>query len=210
MINQSSEPFTQSQYSNADFIFIIKATHLVYWHSSFSFVSSLQLARSWPVALGSGPWPQHPGVASPQDRLVYCPGPHQAPLHLVTWNPPILKVMRIMIPSFRQQVLDKHSVDQERAVWSRSTLFAILHMHVSLSVKTTWAASWQKPTIWPSLIRVFAVRMKKAWVLRYPLSAVKMLIRLGRCPGWSEPSLGAVILFVLSWGGSYCSVQIFG
>ena len=35
----------------------------------------------------------------------------------------------------------------------------------------------------PSLIRVFAVRMKKAWVLSYPLSAQRILIRLGRCPG---------------------------
>ena len=38
---------------------------------------------------------------------------------------------------------------------------------------------------------VFVVRMKKAWILSYPLSAVKTLIRLGRCPGWSESSLGA-------------------
>ena len=33
----------------------------------------------------------------------------------------------------------------------------------------------------------------------------KTLIRLGRCPGWSESSLGAhVILLVLSCGSSYC------
>ena len=38
----------------------------------------------------------------------------------------------------------------------------------------------------PSLIRVFTVRMKKAWVLSYPLSAQQWLIRLG----WSESSLG--------------------
>ena len=54
---------------------------------------------------------------------------------------------------------------------------------------------------WPRLIRVFTVRMKKAWVLSYPLSAqqrlrsawasAKSLIRLGGCPGWSESSLGA-------------------
>ena len=43
----------------------------------------------------------------------------------------------------------------------------------------------------PSLIRVFAVRMKKAWVLTYPFSAQWRLIRLGGCPGWSESSLGA-------------------
>ena len=36
---------------------------------------------------------------------------------------------------------------------------------------------------------VFAVCMKKAWVLSYPLSAQPRLIRLGRC--WSESSLGA-------------------
>ena len=43
----------------------------------------------------------------------------------------------------------------------------------------------------PSLIRVFVVRMKKPWVLRYPLSSRKTLIRLGGCPSWSESSLGA-------------------
>ena len=34
------------------------------------------------------------------------------------------------------------------------------------------------------------VRMKKAWVLSYPLSALQRLIRLGWCPCWSESSLG--------------------
>ena len=61
----------------------------------------------------------------------------------------------------------------------------------------------------PSLIKVFAVRMKKAWVLSYPLSAQQRLIRLGGrpgwserlirlggCPGWSESSLGA---YPLCW-----------
>ena len=43
----------------------------------------------------------------------------------------------------------------------------------------------------PSLIWVFAVRMKKAWVLSYPLSIQRRLTRLGGCPGWSESSLGA-------------------
>ena len=35
----------------------------------------------------------------------------------------------------------------------------------------------------PSLIRIFAVRMKKAEVLSYPLSAQRRLIRLWGCPG---------------------------
>ena len=51
-----------------------------------------------------------------------------------------------------------------------------------------WAASWQnqqndcapseysdQPWHPPSLIRVFAVRMKKAWVLSYPMSAQRRL-----------------------------------
>ena len=60
-----------------------------------------------------------------------------------------------------------------------------------------WAASWQNQQngmcakqrqislgicpVWP----IFAVRMKKAWVLSYPLSTQQRLIRLGGCPGWS-------------------------
>ena len=43
----------------------------------------------------------------------------------------------------------------------------------------------------PSLIRVFAVRMRTVWVLRYPLSAQQRLIWLGGCSVWSESSLGA-------------------
>ena len=38
----------------------------------------------------------------------------------------------------------------------------------------------------------------------------KTLIRLGRCPGWSQSSLGAhAILLVLTWGGSDVSPKIF-
>ena len=58
----------------------------------------------------------------------------------------------------------------------------------------------------PSLIRVFAVRMKKYWVDHYPLSAQRRLIRLGGCgcPDWSACSLGALaILLVLSCCGAH-------
>ena len=56
-----------------------------------------------------------------------------------------------------------------------------------------------------SLIRVSAVRLKQNWVLSYPLSAQRRLIRLGGCPGGSESSLGTkVILLVLLCGGSKC------
>ena len=56
----------------------------------------------------------------------------------------------------------------------------------------------------PSLVRVFAVPMKKAWVLSYPLSA-----QLRIWSEWLDSKLIWVlacqtsILLVLSWGGSY-------
>ena len=60
---------------------------------------------------------------------------------------------------------------------------------------TKWVCSQRRlRSAWASagsLIRVFAVRMKKPWVLSYPLSAQRRLIRLSGCPGWSESSLGA-------------------
>ena len=48
---------------------------------------------------------------------------------------------------------------------------------ISLSIHPIWS--------------VFAVHMKKAWVLSYPLSVQWRPIRLGKCPGWSESSLVA-------------------
>ena len=56
----------------------------------------------------------------------------------------------------------------------------------------------------------FAVPMKKAWVLSYPLSAQQRLIRLGGGPGWSESSLDArhFVVFVvwqLKWVFSWPS-----
>ena len=72
-----------------------------------------------------------------------------------------------------------------------------------------WGASWQnqqsecapsedsdQPGHLPSLIRVFAVRMKKAWT-------AKTLIRLGGCPGWSVFAGCTLTLLVLSRGGSF-------
>ena len=74
----------------------------------------------------------------------------------------------------------------------------------TLACPTKCAATWQnqqsecapcedsdQPGHPSSLIRVFAVHMKKPWALSYPLIAQQRLIRLGGCPGWSESSLGA-------------------
>ena len=41
----------------------------------------------------------------------------------------------------------------------------------------------------PSLIRVFAVRMKKPWILSFQLTAQRRLIRLGGCQADFQPDL---------------------
>ena len=102
----------------------------------------------------------------------------------------------------------------------------IWHKHVSRLNKMARVPSKDsyQPGHLPSLIRVFAVHMKKAWILSYPLSEhsdqagwmprliwvftgcivillVLSLIRLGGCPGWSESSLGTshFVGFVMRW-----------
>ena len=80
-----------------------------------------------------------------------------------------------------------------------------------------WATSWQnqqcgcapsedsdQPGHPPSLIKVFAVRMKKAWVLSYLLSAQRRL--WSGCADAQADWVFAghtVILLFLSWGGSF-------
>ena len=57
----------------------------------------------------------------------------------------------------------------------------------------------------PSLIRVFPVRMKKAWVLSYPVSAhSEDSDQTGQMPRLIWVFAGRTLtLLVLSWGGSY-------
>ena len=88
--------------------------------------------------------------------------------------------------------------------------------YIVLALKIIWAATWQnqqsecapsedsdQPGHPPSLIRVFAVRMKKALVLRYPLSAQRRLIRL-RMPRLIWVFAGRTLtLLVLSCRGSF-------
>ena len=57
-----------------------------------------------------------------------------------------------------------------RPVWSESSL-----SQISLGIRPVWSEYSDQPGHPPSLIRVFAVRMKKAWVLCYPLSAQRRL-----------------------------------
>ena len=80
---------------------------------------------------------------------------------------------------------------------------------------TIWAATWQNQQNecapsedsdqsghLPSLSRVFAVRMKKAWVLSYPLSGSEVTDQTGRMPRLIWVFAGrTVILLVLSCSG---------
>ena len=84
---------------------------------------------------------------------------------------------------------------------------------------TIWATIWQnqqsscapsedsyQPGHPPSLIRVFPVRMKKAWVLSYPLIASNNSDQTGRMPRLIWVFAGrTVTLLVLSRGGSFLS-----
>ena len=74
-----------------------------------------------------------------------------------------------------------------RPVWSESPLsawrtLASAKTQINPCIRPVWSES--QPGHPPSLIRVFTVRMKKVWVLSYPLS-------LGIRPVWSESSLPA-------------------
>ena len=61
-----------------------------------------------------------------------------------------------------------------------------------------------QPRHLPSLIRFFAVRMEKAWVLSYPLSHSEGSDQTGQIWVFSERT---GILMVLSWGGSNITVK---
>ena len=97
-----------------------------------------------------------------------------------------------------------------------SNLLPIFKVWSSCVCLTIWATTRQnqqnecspsedldQPGHPPSLITVFAVRMKKVWVLSYLLCAQRRLIRLGGCPGWSESLLDTQSLcWFLSCHGS--------
>ena len=114
-------------------------------------------------------------------------------------------------------------------VWDCTVIRLQLQALSKLAKQSMWAASWQNQQCGsapsedsdqpghppPSLIRVFAVRMKKAWVLSYQLNAQRRLwsdwadahsedsYQTGRMPRliWVFAGRTATLL-VLSWGGS--------
>ena len=82
----------------------------------------------------------------------------------------------------------KENDEKKKAAKEKGIKVNLKRQVLVLSLPKKWAASWQnqqsecapsedsdQPGHPPSLIRVFAVRMKKAWVLSYPLSAQRRL-----------------------------------
>ena len=80
------------------------------------------------------------------------------------------------------------------------------HFFVAGYNKMTCAPSEDsgQPVPMPSLIRVFAVRMKKPWVLSYLLSAQRRL-----CSDWADKLIWHAMFCVLPCCGSFIDVQIF-
>ena len=104
--------------------------------------------------------------------------------------------------------------------WSESLLSAHVILLVFSCCGSIWAATWQnqqsdcapskdsdQPGHPPSLIRVFAVRMKKAQVLSYPLSAQQRLwsdwvdAQADLCLRWVHSH---IVGFVMSWLIYFC------
>ena len=72
-------------------------------------------------------------------------------------------------------------------------------IQISLGIRPVWS--------------VFTVRMKKHWVLGYPLSAQGRMMRLGRCPGWfvfawcTRYFIGFVMLQINNWAATWQNQQ---
>ena len=131
--------------------------------------------------------------------------------------------------SFLVNSVDPDQTVPEGAVCSESALFAQTCLSEYLGslgyfciwALNIWAASWQNQqndlyaqwrlrSAWASTQSDYSLRHPHEETLGPQLSiecTVKTLIRLGRCPGWSESSLVAhVILLVLSCSGSFCII----
>ena len=98
------------------------------------------------------------------------------------WNLPVVKILKNrymlkeIIISFRKLwllSLSQHSVSDIEIFWS-ALIFEPQHDKTNKMACASSEDSDQ-PGHSPSLIRVFAVRMKKTWALNYPLSAQRRL-----------------------------------
>ena len=100
--------------------------------------------------------------------------------------------------------------------WKKHNIYSYVFIWVPSLFRADmkWVSAWENQqngmctqprlrSAWASAQSDQILRWPHAWVLSYPLSAQRRLIRLGGCPGWSESSLSThAILLVLSWGGS--------
>ena len=71
---------------------------------------------------------------------------------------------------------------------------SLLQMSRDMTKPTNWVCAQRRfRSAWASAQSDESLRCphEKPWVLSYPLSAQRRLIRLGGCPGWSESLLGA-------------------
>ena len=113
--------------------------------------------------------------------------------------------------NIRSLYLTLQRTSAQTSHFKRLLTWTMWMLWIFVSGVIVWATSWQnqrndcapsedsdQPVHPPRLMRVFAVRMKKACVLSYP-----MIAQRSGCPGWSDSSLGAhAIVLVLSLGGS--------
>ena len=96
-------------------------------------------------------------------------------------------VMTLNFRTDRSWQADQTARTRPRRAFILILLKSVNNFHLeSHDTRLKMSHDMTKPTKW-----VLAVRKKKPWVLSYPFSTQRRLIRLGGCPGWSESSLGA-------------------
>ena len=107
---------------------------------------------------------------------------------------------------------------KEKIVYFSRKLTSAFERNGKVVQETSWAATWQnqqndcapsedsaQPGHPPSLIRVFDVRMKEAWVLSYPLSAQRRLWsdwaddQAGLSLRWAHTHFVGFVMSRLSW-----------
>ena len=127
------------------------------------------------------------------------------------WDETEFRLQLLLLQIWREHYLVKILEKDLKIYWGYTLLYCNYHWKVY-----NWATTWQnqkkecapsedsdQPGHPPSLIRVFAVRMKKAWVLSYPLSAQRRL-----WSDWADAQADLILRWaythlVLSCRGSY-------
>ena len=120
-----------------------------------------------------------------------------------------LKISRISFP-FKGYVFFCKNQEMESATIEEVKIPGLLNIRINCNESMhnkqgkDLCAQHKLRSAWalPSLIRVFAVQLKKVWVLNYPKAHREDSDQTGICTGWSESLLGTnVSLLVLSCCG---------